>query len=161
MIALRMTRQHLGEDCSRGVMEVLSPDGETATSLFTIEKPWVPNASGGMSGASFRSCVSPGTYSISPYIRPSGDRVWRLSNPDLDVYPLDTDIPKTRLGLARFLILIHTGNYARDVVGCIAPGLKWRTNPDGSLMVTSSKLAMQKLHQLLDGRRQLELEIAH
>jgi len=26
-------------------------------------------------------------------------------------------------------------------------------------MVTSSKLAMQKLHQLLDGRRQLELEI--
>jgi hypothetical protein len=141
-------------------MEVLSPDGATAARLFTVEKPWIPNASGGLSGEPFRSCVSTGTYSIAPFVRPNGDRVWRLSNPDLDVFPLDTDIPKSRIGLARFLILIHTGNYARDVVGCMAPGLNWRTNADSSLMVTSSKLAMQKLHALLDGRRQLAIEIS-
>lgn len=161
MIALRLTREVMNESCSRGVLESLSTDGETLSRLFTIEKPFVPAASGGKAGEPFKSCISPGVYSLSPFVRPNGDKVWVLSNPDLDVFKLDTDIPAGRRGKARFLILIHAGNRARDVVGCIAPGLSHRKDSDGTLMVTSSREAMKALHKQLDGRRNLEIEIVN
>jgi hypothetical protein len=159
MIALRLTREVMTDVCSRGVLEVLSPGGETALRLFTIEKPFIKSATGGRAGEPFKSCVSFGTYALSPFVRPNGDRVWVLSNPDLDVFKLDTDIPPSRQGKGRFLILIHAGNRARDVVGCIAPGRSHRQDGDGTLMVTSSRDAMKDLHDALDGRRNLEIEI--
>lgn len=159
MIALRLTRDTLDSSCTRGVLEVLSPNGDVKAKLFSMEKPWIPNTNGGLSGEPFKSCVSVGTYDLSPFVRPSGDKVWVLENRALDVYELDTDIPEDRRGKARFLILIHAGNFARDIVGCIAPGLSRRTTPDGIPMVTSSRDAMRKLHSLLDGRRRLEIEI--
>lgn len=159
MLALRLTRDVMTTDCCRGVLEILDSDGEVASRQFTIEKPFIPSSAGGKAGEPFRSCVSPGVYSLSPFVRPNGDKVWVLSNPDLDVFKLDTDIPVARKGKGRFLILIHAGNRARDVVGCIAPGLSHRKDPDGTLMVTSSREAMKALHKALDGRRNLEIEI--
>jgi len=159
MIALRLTRELLTPACTRGALEVFNPDGSLALSLFTIEKPWLPSKSGGKAGEPFRSCIGPGTYALSPFVRPNGDRVWVLSNPDLDVFKLDTDIPKNRKATGRFLILIHVANRARDVVGCIGPGRSARTEADGTVMVTQSREAMQLLHKALDGRRQLEIEI--
>lgn len=159
MIALRLTRELMTPACCRGVLEVLSPDGEMTSRLFTIEKPWIPHSDGGLAGVPFRSCVGAGTYALSPYLRPNGDKVWVLSNPALDVFRLDTDIPDARKAKGRFLILIHIANRARDVVGCIGPGRSWRTESDGTVMVTSSRDAMGDLHKALDGRRQLEMEI--
>lgn len=159
MIALRLTREVMNESCCRGRLEVLDADGEILQTLFTIEKPWLPNSTGGKAGEPFRSCVDQGTYSLSPFVRPNGDKVWVLSNPELDVFKLDTDIPVERKGKGRFLILIHAANRARDVVGCIGPGKAARTEADGTLMVTSSREAMKDLHKRLDGRRNLELEI--
>jgi hypothetical protein len=161
MIALRLTREVMNASCCRGKLEVLDADGETIQTLFTIEKPWIPNSNGGKAGEPFRSCVSEGTYSLSPFVRPNGDKVWVLGNPDLDVFKLDTDIPKDRKGAGRFLILIHAANRARDVVGCIGPGRTARTEDDGTLMVTSSRDAMKDLHKRLDGRRNLEIEIVN
>lgn len=159
MTALRLTRQLLTAACCRGLLEVLDVNGVVESRLFTIEKPWVPNGLGGKAGEPFKSCIGPGTYALTPYVRPNGDKVWVLSNPDLDVFELDTDIPPSRIGKGRFLILIHAGNRARDVVGCIAPGRNWRSGPDGAVMVTSSRDAMRDLHASLDGRRQLAIEI--
>jgi uncharacterized protein DUF5675 len=161
MIALRLTRQLMTPDCTRGTLEVFDSDGETALSLFTIEKPWISSRAGGKAGEPFRSCIGEGTYSLSPYQRPNGDKVWILSNPALDVFKLNTDIPADRKATGRFLILIHIANRARDVVGCIGPGRSWRTEPDGTVMVTSSRDAMKDLHKLLDGRRNLEIEIVN
>jgi len=161
MIALRLTREVMTDSSSRGLLEILDSDGETASRLFTIEKPFVPSASGGKAGEGFKSCISPGVYSLGAFVRPNGDKVWVLSNPDLDVFKLDTDIPPARKGKGRFLILIHAGNRARDVVGCIAPGLSHRKDADGTPMVTSSRDAMKLLHKALDGRRNLEIEIVN
>jgi Family of unknown function (DUF5675) len=161
MIALRLTREVMNASCCRGKLEVLDSDGEVVQTLFTIEKPWLPNSSGGRAGEPFKSCVSEGTYALTPFVRPNGDKVWMLSNPDLDVFKLDTDIPPDRKGKGRFLILIHVANRARDVVGCIGPGKTARTDPDGTLMVTSSRDAMKDLHKRLDGRRNLEIEIVN
>src|SRR5262245_37896035 len=110
MIALRLTRELMNAACCRGKLEVLDADGEVAETLFTIEKPWIPNSNGGRAGEPFRSCVSAGTYSLSPFVRPNGDKVWMLSNSDLDVFKLDSDIPAARKGMGRFLILIHVAN---------------------------------------------------
>jgi hypothetical protein len=149
----------MNASCCRGKLEVLDADGEISQTLFTIEKPWIPSSTGGKAGEPFRSCVSEGTYSLSPFVRPNGDKVWMLANPDLEVFKLDTDIPPGLKGRGRFLILIHVANRARDVVGCIGPGKTARTEADGSLMVTSSREAMKDLHKRLDGRRNLEIEI--
>ena len=159
MIALRLTRELMTPDCCRGALEVLSADGEVISRLFTIEKPWIAHPDGGRAGAPFKSCIDFGTYSLSPYVRPNLDKVWVLSNPALDVFELDTGIPPARKGKGRFLILIHIANRARDVVGCIGPGRSWRTEGNGTVMVTSSRDAMRDLHEALDGRRQLEIEI--
>ncbi len=159
MIALRLTRDLITPAGCRGTLNVLDSSGQPALTLFTIEKPWIAAALGGRAGEPFKSCIGPGTYSLSPYVRPNGDRVWVLSNPDLDVFKLDTDIPPSRKGKGRFLILIHIANRARDVVGCIGPGRSWRTESDGTVMVTSSRDAVKDLHRVLDGRRRLEIEI--
>jgi hypothetical protein len=159
MITLRLTREIMTSSCCRGVLEVFNPDGEISKRLFTIEKPWIPHSRGGLAGEPFKSCINFGTYALNSYERPNGDKVWALSNPNLDVFKLDTDIPKSRKGKGRFLILIHVANRARDVVGCIGPGRGWRTENDGTVMVTSSRDAMADLHKALDGRRQMEIEI--
>jgi len=161
MIALRLTRDVMNTSCCRGTLEILDTDGETVSRLFTIEKPHVPSASGGKAGEPFKSCVSAGVYALSPFERPNRDKVWVLSNSDLDVFKMDTDIPAARKGKGRFLILIHAGNRSRDVVGCIAPGISHRKDPDGTLAVTSSVDAMKSLHKALDGRRNLEIEIVN
>lgn len=106
-------------------------DGQT---LHTVEQEWRPTAPGGEPN---NSCVPAGTYELVAHTRPNGDKVRALINRGLGVYYHATDRPNN---VGRFLILIHAGNTAKDVVGCIAPGLG-RT---GS-MVTSSRAAMAKL----------------
>jgi len=145
--------------CCRGLLEVFDVDGGLVKRFYSIEKPWIPHENGGRAGMPFRSCIGPGIYDLSNYMRPNGDKVWRLVNPDLDVFPFEADIPAARSGKGRFLILIHIANRAYDVVGCIGPGRSWRTEANGGLMVTNSRDAIQDLHRVLDGRRRLEIEV--
>ncbi len=158
MIALRMTRDRCGSDATLGRLEVLNAAGAVADTLYTIEKPWLNCEVGGCGGEPFRSCVGPGTYTLTPHMRPNGDRVWLLTNPLLDVNALDTDVPTDKKAWGRYLVLIHAANYARDVVGCMGPGLG-RTRSQGVPMVTRSRDAMKLLHRRLDGKRTLEIEI--
>lgn len=125
------------EDYTRGVLQI-------GNSTFqTVERPWVP-FSKGPGGTPFESCVPDGDYHLRPYTRPSGQKSLILSNAEKGVYEQDSDRSNSK---GRYLILIHPGNTADDVVGCIAPGLH-AGNELG--FVGSSRLAMEKILSLLE-----------
>lgn len=125
------------DDCTRGQLHVGN------NTFQTIERPWIKNQAG-PGGAPFESCVPDGVYRLRPYTRPSGKKAFIFSNPDVGVFEQDGDRPHD--GWGRYLTLIHPGNTAEDVVGCIAPGL---TGDDR--FVGNSRNAMLKLHELLNG----------
>ena len=113
--------------------------------LATIERPWIPHDTPG--GKPFASCIPEGSYDVHYHERPGGDVVPCLINPLLGVHYLQEDVPDQG---GRYLILIHSGNWSTDVVGCIAPGLSFGNSPQGP-MVKSSKAAMGRLMDYLDG----------
>lgn len=153
MIIFELTRD-VGQNlpCTQGVMRC----GELK--LQTIERPWIPSTVGGLGGEPFRSCVPPGLYKLERFTRPSGEKVFMLTNPQLDIYGLERDIPSSRKGLARYLCLIHTANYVHDVVGCIGPGMK-RYHDGHEWMVTDSKSAMIALRNTVGSDFDLKLRI--
>jgi hypothetical protein len=113
--------------------------------LFTMERPWIPGVE--LGGSPFLSCVPDGEYTLSPWVRPGGAEVYILENPELGVWKQEEDRPD---GHGRYLILIHTGNFVSDVVGCIAPGISHGmllSNKTGRMerAVTGSAGAMQRL----------------
>ncbi len=113
----------------------------SALDLHTLEQPWVPTAPG---GEPFNSCVPAGLYQLVPFTRPNGHKVVALINKGLGVYLHKVDRPGAAVG--RYLILIHVGNWLKDISGCIAVGENRVTTPavEGP-MVVRSKDAMQKL----------------
>jgi len=122
--------------CTLGVIQAVD------FSCHTIERPWKFSATC-LGGKPFESCIPDGTYDLTPFTRPSGQRAYMLSNEDLDVFKFKEDIPEGRIG--RYLILIHTGNYVEDIVGCIAPGLTQTSRGDSTAMVGSSRVATSEL----------------
>jgi len=121
--------------------------------LATIEQEWRedPDREGGESN---NSCVPAGTYKLIPHTRPDGKEVVALINEDLGVYYLAEDRPAEG---GRFLILCHIANWSHNVIGCIGPGIG-KADSDQGPMVTSSKAAMKKLMDYIDGD-DAELEI--
>ena len=113
--------------------------------FYTLERPWIKGIYAG--GKSFESCVPDGEYELSPFVRPNGDKVFALFNPDLGVWLNKDDRPD---GHGRYLILIHAGNTVRDVVGCIAPG-ESRIIHDNQVFVTNSRVTMDKILGVLHG----------
>jgi len=122
------------EKCTRGELEI---EGST---FQTIERPWVPNPDG-PGGYPFKSCIPDSDYLLHSHVRPSGQKVYILSNAEKGVYEQAADRDNSQ---GRYLILIHPGNTVADVVGCIAPGMT-----GGAQIVASSRNAMAKIVQLL------------
>lgn len=141
-----------GLPCTLGVLKV------SGLKFQTIERPWVPNTHGGKSGEKFQSCVAPGLYRLERFSRPSGERVFILSNPLLDVYQHDTDVPKGMEQSARTLVLVHTANYVEDVVGCIGPGLS-RFYDGRRWMIQESKAAMKIIRDVVGNDLDIKLRI--
>ncbi len=123
------------------------------TLLATIEQEWRedPDRPGGESN---NSCVPAGKYRLIPHTRPDGREVVALINEDLGVYYLAGDRPAEG---GRYLILCHIANWSKNVIGCIGPGIG-KADSDEGPMVTSSKSAMEKLMDYIDGD-DAELEI--
>ena len=116
-----------------GVLEV--PE---ETTYQTIERPWLDNGP-------FKSCVPLGEYVLVPFTRDEGgQRTYALENHSLGVYVFQSDIPDGLTHNTRYGILIHPGNYVKDVVGCIAPGLQ-----RSGEMVTNSRNAFSDLMRIL------------
>lgn len=86
--------------------------------LVTIEQPW--NATPAHPyGVPFKSCVPAGLYTLVPFKRPNGQKVWCLVNESLGVYLT----PQTDKRF-RSLCLIHPGNTVEHTEGCILPGIE-------------------------------------
>ena len=103
---------------------------------FTVEQPWRDNIQ-------FRSCVPTGTYTLVPFKSQKYGDTYCIVNENLNVYK------EKRSSLVRYACLIHAANYARQLQGCIAPGL-WLSNNGSEHMVTSSKKAVKKLLDYID-----------
>ncbi len=113
--------------------------------LATLERPWIPAETPG--GKSNESCIPDGDYQLIPHTRPGGRKALALINEGLGVYYLEDDRPHD---VGRFLILIHSGNWIKDIIGCIAPGLAKGGSPTGP-MVKSSRAAVERILDYVDG----------
>lgn len=123
MILARLIRQPGTEaGGTPGVLTVLG------RSWFTIERPWLDNASG-------ISCFPTGTYRVAQTWSP------RFKRPMYQVLA----VPE-RTG-----VRIHSANLARQLEGCIALGEK-RGTIDGLPAVLVSKPAIRDFEALLAGR---------
>lgn len=111
--------------------------------FHTLERPWIPSLEH-LGGKNFESCVPDGEYELKPFSSDDHPDCWSLSNAELDVHEFQASEP------GRWAILIHVGNYVKDVVGCIAPGL----TADESHVWNSGK-AIDRLRDLLDGEHTL------
>jgi hypothetical protein len=93
--------------------------------FYTIERPWLDNTP-------FKSCIPEGVYRVEPYSSPKYPDVWELK-----------EVPE------RTHILIHAANHAKDVQGCIGPGMGlapgawWVTHSQNAMTVLRSKLPQE------------------
>ncbi len=92
--------------------------------FYTVEKPWEDNTP-------FKSCIPEGEYPMTWERSPKFGMCWHVN-----------DVPN------RTHILIHAGNTARDVVGCVAVG---RSLLGDSIGVSESRKAMAELEGITTG----------
>jgi hypothetical protein len=150
-LVLRRERQDPPyQDCTLGLLYV----GELQ--LVTIERPWIPStlSKGGTKGV---SCVPAGTYKLVRHNTEAHPMTWALVNRDLDVVhlPGESDNPN-----ARTAVLIHSANWAHELRGCIAPGMRTVLDEKGRYMVAESRRAMRKIQSILPWIDGHELEIS-
>lgn len=136
-LVLKRELSQPSHDCTLSFLEV--PEAKLV--LCTMEPPWIPSATckGGLKG---KSCVPLGTYELVRHDSKKHPRTWALVNHDLDVVHFegeDHDPDEDRA-----TCLIHVANFARQLEGCIAPGLM-HTLFNGEHMVSSSTRAMDRL----------------
>jgi len=110
-------------------MGVLSAPG--CDEFYTIEKPWKDNIP-------FESCIPEGTYECTRYHSARFPNVWKINGV-----------------VDRSDILIHVGNFAADVVGCVAVG---KGMSESRQMVTGSKAAITDLRSKLPGKFSLTIK---
>jgi hypothetical protein len=136
-------------DCTLGLLHVGS------LTLSTIERPWIPSplSKGGTKGV---SCVPVGLYKLVRHNTEAHPETWALVNRELDVvhYPGEGVGPHVRTA-----VLIHPANWAHELRGCIAPGMRTTTDEQGRYMVAESKRAMRMMQSILPWIDGHELEI--
>ena len=103
-------------------------------------------------------------YRLQPFVRPkSKAEVYLLFNPDLGVHRFPQH---HKHGSGRDLCEIHLANWARQVQGCIGPGMArlpivdTKGAPGSPIQaVSSSGAAMRKIRELLGREKQHVLSI--
>lgn len=141
MKTLELTRMIGTHLASIGEVRVIDDDDRTELfKCYTMELPWKNNREG-------VSCIPVGNYLMRWTVSPRFTRAAQLKNPaapNVCTYEV-IDVPK-RTG-----IRMHAANMAIQLKGCIAPGLQLADiNKDGTLDVTSSVEALDRLHSILN-----------
>ena len=149
---LILERFNYAPDCTQGILYKAVQTGtsfQVRELCYTIERPWLNNqpATAGQPGTG--SCVPEGSYVLEPYTRPSGQAAFIISG-DKHVCKFPDEISAKR---PRCLILMHAGNTADDVCGCIAPGLEYAPG-----RVNRSRDAMAALAAILKTRTPLTIK---
>ena len=120
-----LTRLESDQNQTLGVLQLFSGT-EKYFECKTLELPWKNNSP-------FVSCIPPGTYRARKHNSPKFGRSFHVLNvPD------------------RSEILMHPGNYNRDTLGCILPGMAFKDiDGDGLKDVKSSAIAIEHLWDAL------------
>lgn len=134
-----LTRFAYLADCTLGWLQ------HAGLKLATIERPWLPNPLG-LGGTPRQSCIPDGNYTVEPFTGARFTDVFRLSNPILGVY---RDQVPAGQPWGRRDILIHSGNFVDDVIGCIAVGTSHAIT-NGRHQVMLSRDALLALREALD-----------
>lgn len=128
--------------------------------LATIEDAWRPDPDGPggqrRDGALAESCIPDGLYKLDPHSSPKYPRTWAMVNHGLGVYHWPGEIPIGQK-FGRSACLIHAGNRAADVLGCIAIGEQHVAAAERA--VTNSRAAMDRLLASLSKTDSYELQI--
>lgn len=126
----------------------------------TIEPAWVPSSltPAGLKG---NSCVPPGEYKLEAHSTDSHQKVWALVNQSLDIYHWPWEVPKYKKEYARDVCLVHAANWASELEGCIAPGLKrLYDQATGRWMVRNSRDAINEIRSTLGSSIDVKLIIS-
>lgn len=101
----------------------------------TLELPWKNNARR-------ISCIPAGEYKVIKHVSPKfGECLWIQ------------DVPE------RSEILIHSGNYVTEILGCVLAGKRHTDiNADGLLDVTSSRKTMKELLDVVPNEFTVQIE---
>lgn len=149
MDTIKLYRKAL-PNCSVGFMAVGNHIVHTLERPLIMTKQW-------RGGKPFESCVPYGKYLLEPHSSDKHGQVWALVNPDLGVYHYKED----RLyDTDRYGILIHSANWVRQIVGCIAVGLNSLYEPEiDSYRVGASRDAMADLRKHIDFHKATYIEV--
>lgn len=126
---LTLTRLREYQNATPGVLAI---DGQP--SFVTLELPWLENARN-------ISCIPMGIYKCQ-----------RVNSPKFGVAYHLLDVPE------RSEILIHAGNTIEDIEGCILLGEHFGSLPP-LFAVRDSRRACARFHALLEGAKEVEIEI--
>jgi hypothetical protein len=115
--------------------------------FVTVEQPWNNNLKG-------HSCFPVGSYKLLKHDSVKHGPVVSFHNPELNIYAEPNLIPAGVDG--RSDCLIHSANYANELMGCIAPGMSYMRDQKNNIIgVAGSKVAMTKLEGLWGDRSNL------
>jgi len=134
---LHLLRDLASPQCTLGTITIGS------LTVQTLERPWIP-APSGLCGVPNFSCVPAGTYQLARHDTPKHPKTWALVNPELGIY--HEEIPAGCIG--RNACLLHPGNWAEQLEGCIAPGMT-RSQMGGQWMVGESVKAFEAIQALV------------
>lgn len=124
-----MRRFEHSEHHTFGILTLYDENQGKQGQLFTLELPLSGNRRN-------ESCIMPGMYLVERHQSPSKGDCYRVR--ELDGQHVE----------GRTHILIHKGNYTRDTLGCILPGMGMADiNKDGDWDVTSSAVAMANIRK--------------
>ena len=128
MITVDLERTNSGEHQTLGKLIVGSEE------FATMELPWLDNQRS-------ISCIPCGIYEVVWQKSPKFGWCWHITN-----------VPN------RSRILIHKGNYNRDTLGCILPGIYHKDlDNDGLKDVGGSTAAFKRLKEILPNKFKLQI----
>lgn len=110
----------------------------------TIERPWIADPDG-PGGEAQQSCIPDGLYTLRPWESPKFGPVYLFESPELGVYATDKP-PGAKYG--RTHVLLHAANEVRELLGCVAPGMRAGI-VDGKHWVYESRRALARISELL------------
>lgn len=122
MKRVTLNRFYQDDTCTLGVLSV---QGLKNPIFYTIERPWLNNEKN-------TSCIPSGTYSCFIRQSPSNGEVYELRGVE-----------------GRDFIQIHKGNFARNVIGCIAIG-EAAGYIGEEKAVTASTSAMNRFKEIME-----------
>lgn len=117
-----------GKNGTFGKLEI---DGYT---FYSVEKPWNNNEP-------FNSCIPVGEYSLIPAKSSKYGNCLAVVNDEIGITRYDECYSE------RYAILIHWGNWEKDVLGCIALGDSYVSK---SHMVTNSRQSIIDFYNIVD-----------